>query len=82
MHIYFYELLSLLMYLFSCRNLLVAINIAVLLFETASPIRDDDLEYVSLPFFYGAKVNKLILLGEWWRLLTPMFLVSFNLFSC
>ncbi|XP_078177401.1 rhomboid-related intramembrane serine protease family protein [Carex rostrata] len=61
---------------FCLINLLVAINIAVLLFETASPIRDDDLEYVSLPFFYGAKVNKLILLGEWWRLLTPMFLHS------
>ncbi|KAJ4770288.1 hypothetical protein LUZ62_054545 [Rhynchospora pubera] len=61
---------------FCLINLLVGINIAVLLFEIASPVRDNDLEYVSLPLFYGAKVNRLILLGEWWRLLTPMFLHS------
>ncbi|KAJ3692351.1 hypothetical protein LUZ60_012701 [Juncus effusus] len=61
---------------FCLINLLAGINIAVLLFEMASPIRNVDLEYISLPLFYGAKINKLILLGEWWRLLTPMFLHS------
>ncbi|XP_072998336.1 RHOMBOID-like protein 9, chloroplastic isoform X1 [Typha latifolia] len=57
-------------------NLLAAINIAVFLFEIASPIRNSDIENLTLPLFYGAKINKLILLGEWWRLLTPMFLHS------
>ena len=30
---------------------------------------------LSLPLLYGAKINDLIVAGEWWRLLTPMFLV-------
>ncbi|KAJ6821988.1 RHOMBOID-like protein 9, chloroplastic isoform X3 [Iris pallida] len=57
-------------------NLLVAINIAVFLFEIASPVRNSELEQLSLPLIYGGKINKLILTGEWWRLLTPMFLHS------
>ncbi|XP_026665958.1 RHOMBOID-like protein 9, chloroplastic isoform X2 [Phoenix dactylifera] len=57
-------------------SLLAGINIAVFLFEIASPIRNSDVEQLSLPLIYGAKINKLILLGEWWRLLTPMFLHS------
>lgn len=57
-------------------SLLVGVNIAVFLFEIASPIRVSDVESLSLPAMYGAKVNKLILVGEWWRLLTPMFLHS------
>lgn len=58
-------------------NLLVAINIAVFLFEIASPVRNNsELEQLSLPLIYGGKINKLILTGEWWRLLTPMFLVQ------
>ncbi|KAM4123819.1 hypothetical protein ACJW30_01G186900 [Castanea mollissima] len=57
-------------------SLLVSINIAVFLFEIASPIRNSDLELLSLPLLYGAKINQLILVGEWWRLLTPMFLHS------
>lgn len=62
---------------YACRSLLAGINIAVFLFEIASPIRNSDVEQLSLPLIYGAKINKLILLGEWWRLLTPMFLVPF-----
>lgn len=54
----------------------MSINIAVVLFELASPIRNSDLELSSLPLMYGAKINDLILVGEWWRLVTPMFLVQ------
>nr|XP_043632247.1 RHOMBOID-like protein 9, chloroplastic [Erigeron canadensis] len=53
---------------------MASINIAVYLFEIASPIKDTDMELFSLPALYGAKINHLILYGEWWRLLTPMFL--------
>lgn len=53
---------------------MVSINIAVYLFEIASPIKNSDLEIFSIPALYGAKINHLILYGEWWRLLTPMFL--------
>lgn len=57
-------------------SLLASINIAVFLFEIASPIRNSDVEQLSLPLIYGAKINQLILDGEWWRLVTPMFLHS------
>ncbi|KAI3798906.1 hypothetical protein L1987_34190 [Smallanthus sonchifolius] len=53
---------------------MASINIAVYLFEMASPIKNSDLDLFSLPALYGAKINHLILYGEWWRLLTPMFL--------
>ncbi|XP_022735321.1 RHOMBOID-like protein 9, chloroplastic isoform X2 [Durio zibethinus] len=54
--------------------ILASINIAVFLFEIATPVRSSGLELYSLPSLYGAKINDLILLGEWWRLVTPMFL--------
>lgn len=57
-------------------SMMASINIAVYLFEIASPIKNSDLELFSLPALYGAKINHLILYGEWWRLLTPMFLVQ------
>ncbi|KAK1410397.1 hypothetical protein QVD17_36934 [Tagetes erecta] len=53
---------------------MASINIGVYLFEIASPIRNSDLDLFSVPALYGAKINHLILYGEWWRLLTPMFL--------
>ncbi|XP_024977266.1 RHOMBOID-like protein 9, chloroplastic [Cynara cardunculus var. scolymus] len=53
---------------------MASINIAVYLFEIASPVRNSDLELFSIPALYGAKINHLILYGEWWRLLTSMFL--------
>uniref|UniRef100_A0A1D1YRE5 Rhomboid protease gluP n=1 Tax=Anthurium amnicola TaxID=1678845 RepID=A0A1D1YRE5_9ARAE len=61
---------------FRLINFLASIDIAVFLFEIASPIRSSAVEQLSLPLIYGAKINKLILDGEWWRILTPMFLVQ------
>ena len=58
------------------RYAIVAINIAVYLFGLASPVDTVGVGTSTLPVLYGAKVNALILGGEWWRLITPMFLVS------
>ena len=54
----------------------MALNIAVYLFGLASPLEVPGMGDASLPFLYGAKVNELIVNGEWWRLATPTFLVK------
>lgn len=53
---------------------LVAINVAVFLFQLASPELVPGVITTSIPALLGAKVNPLISAGEWWRLATPMFL--------
>lgn len=60
----------------SCSGVLISINIAVFLFEIATPVKISNLELLSLPKIYGAKINNSIITGEWWRLVTPMFLVQ------
>ncbi|KAH7281799.1 hypothetical protein KP509_36G063500 [Ceratopteris richardii] len=56
--------------------IVAAINIAVYIFGLASPIETAGMGTSTLPLLYGAKVNELLLNGEWWRLVTPMFLHS------
>lgn len=44
-------------------------------------------ENIDIPALYGMKINELILLGQWWRLLTPVLLhgsiihVGFNMYA-
>ncbi|KAF8092707.1 hypothetical protein N665_0403s0014, partial [Sinapis alba] len=51
-------------------SIFASINVGVCLFEAAAPVRNNDMGLLSLPLLYGAKINDLIVAGEWWRLVT------------
>eukprot|EP00249_Psilotum_nudum_P017782 c26487_g1_i1 orf=370-2076(+) len=55
---------------------LAALNIAIFIFGLASPIQTADVGMSTLPLLFGAKVNRFVLDGQWWRLITSMFLHS------
>lgn len=50
--------------------ILIAINVAIFLIVELTGSSTDHLHMIN----FGAKFNPLILEGEWWRFLTPMFL--------
>ena len=61
-------------------SILIAINLVVYIIRLIPGVGDDI-------FYFGISVNGLILEGEWWRIITSMFLhggfmhVLFNMFS-
>ncbi|EPD07718.1 membrane-associated serine protease [Lacticaseibacillus paracasei subsp. paracasei Lpp48] len=50
-------------------NAILAVTILVFLLETFSGGSTNN----SVLVFYGARLNPLILYGQWWRLMTPVF---------
>ncbi len=69
---------------------LLTINIVVFLLQSITPevvVNVGANLRVSPWFLYGAKINEFIVAGEWWRLITPMFLhadflhIAFNSYA-
>jgi membrane associated rhomboid family serine protease len=54
--------------------ILLAINLLVFVLQSLTPDSQFGGNLLNPWFVYGAKINELITAGEWWRLITPIFL--------
>ena len=62
---------------------LLGITITVFILQMAT----EQMYGVDIPAYFGIKANQLIISGQWWRLLSPMFLhgsimhLGFNMYA-
>ncbi len=62
---------------------LLGITVTVFIFQMAT----EQLYGVDIPAYFGIKEKQLIIYGQWWRLITPMFLhgnpmhIGFNMYA-
>lgn len=63
--------------------ILFGVNIAIFIVQMALEFLLGD----DLLFYFGGKINEFVILGEWWRLITPIFLhadvlhIAFNSYA-